>query len=100
MPRRHADHRRMLLAAEVNSERTAWMEAATGRRRREIGGRAFQSLLLREIADAWQTRNEMRRVGVTGVADHVDGAPLLHQPPRIHDAEAVGNVGVDADIVR
>src|SRR5262249_7217623 len=90
----------MLLAAHVHHKRTARMETTAGRRCSEVGRRALEALLWRDVADARQACHEMHCVRMARIANHVDGAALLDQPPRIHDAHPVGDVGMYADVMR
>ena len=71
-----------------------------GRRIGEIRRAALQSRALDIIADARQAADEMTRIGMARPREDGGRRTFLDEAAGIHDAEAVGEIGVDAHVMR
>ena len=87
------------MPADIHRDRAARMEAAARRRIGKVGRRAFQPLARFGVADPGQAADQVDGVGMARIAEDIAGAALLDQPPGIHDAQPVGQVGVDRHVV-
>ena len=70
------------------------------RRVGQVGRRARQARLRRRVADARQAGDQMRGVGMARRAQQLGGRTFLHQPPGVHHAEPVAEIGVHREIMR
>ena len=99
MPRREGGERGRGLAAKGRRQRASRMKPAAVGRIGEIWRRAGKRGLARLFADPRQARHEMCGVGVHRLLEDVDRRRLLDEPARIHDPQAISDVGVHRHVV-
>ena len=99
MPGRNLQHGRDLATANPHRQRAARMEAASRWRIGEIWRAAFQSPAGRVIADTGEAGNKVSGVGVQWITENLRRCSLFDETPRIHDAEAVSHMRVDAHVM-
>ena len=90
---------RHLGLALLDGQRATRVKAAAGGRFGEIGRSSLEHRFGRRITDAWQGGDQMGGVGMPWCGEERAGRPLFHEPPGVHDADAVGAVGVHAHVV-
>ena len=90
---------RHLGLALFDGERASRVEAAASGRFGKVGRSSLERRLGRGVADAWQSGDQMGGVGMPWCGKERARRRLFHEPARIHDADAVGGVGVHAHVV-
>ena len=73
-----------------------WEVLGVGRVAPETGGIPAEPL----VADLRERGRERRGVRMLGVVEHLVGGALFHQPTRVHDGQAIGDLDQHREVVR